>query len=274
MRYVFVYTSSMSFLNSNQNYKPHLRSGSVLTDCVEHYKVSIERYFSQMAAKGRLIDGVVRKALSSGLNDENIQTLCSDLNVQHVKASILKKPKGWEKDAVILLLELENNRKVCLKLHEDTYPAASHIYNQPALLKKIHETGHMSRVFCSSSIPIKNNHIRSVLYEFVEGQPLDTLVYMANPQALEHYRSLVREAFSKILLAGGNFFLGDSGDWIYQKASQGKPARVVGTDWNAVFDVSRSHTYSRNLDFVINTVVNLKVKSTTPPHTSIRPTHI
>ncbi len=175
-------------------------------------------------------------------------------NLKQYKVSLLKKSR-WEDDAVIFLLDL-NEKMYSIKIHFEKYPLASHIYNSQDKLDILSKTMYISHiintVICDN---VKKEKIRIVIYEYVEGVPLDKKIKNATNDDIVEYQHQLYKCCSELMLLGFNVFIRDLGDFIVGKD------HIILTDYNAIMECGNSSIEARYgvldiIDFVIKKVLN------------------
>ena len=175
-------------------------------------------------------------------------------NLKQYKVSLLKKSR-WEDDAVIFLLDLKE-KLYSIKIHFEKYPLASHIYNSPDKLNILSKTMYISHIIYTTICDnIKIEIIRIVIYEYIEGVPLDKKVKSASNADIAEYQRQLYKCCSELMLLGFNVFIRDLGDFIVAKD------HIILTDYNAIMECENSSIEARYgvlniIDFVIKKVLN------------------
>lgn len=168
-----------------------------------------------------------------------------------VSADLVKEPR-WQFDSLIVRLRnqsltAKSSETLGIKIHDDIFPLAAHIYNSPDLLAAAASTGHAVRVRQTSIIETRNTGnrlrcIRFVLYDMVEGENLAQVIE-AGTYRLQDLRKMLKVAFQAMLSVGIHPLLRDLSDFTLTKS--GRP-RLVMTDYNALIECTRSGPYSTN----------------------------
>ena len=192
--------------------------------------------------------------------------------------AIVKTP-AWMHDSTIVRLSPAETPSLCsaplaIKIHPDLYPLASHLYHSPHLLRRLARSIHAATVLATFTTVRNDLPYRVVIYEFVAGNPLDTLIPSSTDDDLREFRLLLRCCTSALLRLGLNPFIKDLGDFVLVRSRAATP-RAVLTDYNALLDCSRAPLAARTgimtvLDDVIERVVSRSYK----PYTTRRPTMV
>lgn len=186
--------------------------------------------------------------------------------------SCVKTPK-WEDDAIIVRIQdpSDKTKDVSVKIHEDKYPLASHIYDNKTLLKSVSESGHAAKVSNSFSQPGEKYQYRAVIYDYLQGKPMGSLAKNADDATLMKLRSALKNCVSGLLQSGVNVFVRDLDDFI---VVQDKGSlKAILTDYNAAMDCSGANLYSRTkITDIIFHVIDKVVSSNYKPFVSTRPT--
>jgi hypothetical protein len=185
------------------------------------------------------------------------------------KVTLLKKPK-WENDSFILVIENPENpsKRLAIKIHQDFYPVCNHLYANKDLLNKFEKSGHISKVYSAPTIfDNTGTPYKCVCYDLIEGCPLDKLVPNAEKFKIENYRKLLKECTLNLLMAGGNIFIKDLGDFIFDGE------KILVSDINAIFDISMADMHSKkSVMFVVDKIIDKIVVPEYVPFDTIRPT--
>lgn len=195
-------------------------------------------------------------------NIRNPSELKSQLeNFRKSEISILKKAR-WDDDAIILLLNLKE-KLYSVKIHYEKYPLASHIYNSLDKLKILSQIDYITHiVYTSTCNNASNEKIRIVIYEYIEGIPLDKVIINASESNIIKYQQQLYKCCSELMLLGFNVFIRDLADFIVVEE------HIILTDYNAIFECCNSSMESRYgilsiINSVIRNIVNVNYKSFT-----------
>ncbi|MDY7574649.1 hypothetical protein [Actimicrobium sp. CCI2.3] len=186
--------------------------------------------------------------------------------------SCIKKPR-WEDDALIIRVQNPDKKDedYSVKLHEDKYPLASHIYDNKDLLLKISNSGFAAKVRKTFIESGESYQFRSVIYDYVDGKPMGSLVKNGKDEDLIKLRKSLKECVSGLLQKGVNVFVRDLDDFMV--SSKDGVLKSVITDYNAVMDCSSANSYSRTrINDIIFPVIDKVVTKDYKPFVSTRPT--
>jgi FkbM family methyltransferase len=185
--------------------------------------------------------------------------------------TILKEPK-WEDDAFITRIQpaTELTYDWTIKVHEDKYPLASHIYDSPQRLHDLSTSRAAADVFDTLTIPARDHQFRAVMYRYMDGEPMDKVVPSATEGELASYRDALKDSVHALMDLGFNVFVRDLGDFIVEEDGDGHA--VTLTDFNAIMDCGGANEYSRNnVLSIIDHVIDRLVDNAYEPFVSERP---
>lgn len=178
------------------------------------------------------------------------------------------KPPRWLDDS--LILKINRIKPLVLKIHEDKYPLAAHIYNKRP--EALFETGYVAQLVDTWVIEQEGKMYRFVLYEYVEGVSLGEAVKGASEAQIGEYRRLLKECVASLLKVGVNVFVRDLDDFIITTDDLGN-RKVVLTDFNAILDCSLASSYSRiHVMDIVSSIIDIVVTPDYRPFRSHRPT--
>lgn len=186
------------------------------------------------------------------------------------KLTLIKKPK-WEDDALLFKVEPQSpdlTYSWTVKIHEDKYPLASHVYDSKELLHKLSCSGNTTEILATQSVEADKLQFRTVIYEYLDGTPLDKMVVNADEQKLDTLRDGLKKCVAPLLKQGINVFVRDLGDFLVTQNN-----RVYLTDFNAIMDCSNSNPYSRERVMeIVSSVIDKLISQNYKPFISQRPT--
>jgi hypothetical protein len=136
-------------------------------------------------------------------------------------------------------------------------------------MRRFYLSKSISNVFFSDTVLGSDNEFyRMVFYEFIDGKPMDRIVTNADEDKLKILKISLRNCAESLLDAGGNVFIKDLGDFIFNEET--KITKVC--DLNAIWDVSNSSLNSRKkLFFLLDKVIEMTVNKEYVAYTDVRP---
>jgi len=187
--------------------------------------------------------------------------------------SLIKKPK-WRDDALIFKIDSKDKKTnpYVVKIHEDKYPLASHIYNDVALIDKISGSGHAAKIIKTFSIVNADIKFRVVIYDYLNGSSLASLLQNATEQQILELRRELKHCVGGLLKLGVNVFVRDLSDFHVISNKKDGILKIVLTDFNAILDCSNSDEYSRvRIMDIIDSIIDKLVSPDYKPFNSHRP---
>lgn len=166
---------------------------------------------------------------------------------------IIKEPR-WEDDALILKWS-HCEPIVTIKIHQEKYPLASHIYNCKELIQKINKSNYLPTIVHTEVFTSNNKLYRLLAYEFIQGEPLGKLCNQ-KPDSISEFKSQLKNLVENLLQIGFNAFVRDLDDFLITKKG------IKLTDLNALIDVSNSSNESRSgvKEIIFNVIDKIVVK--------------
>ena len=205
----------------------------------------------------------------------NFKKILKEINPQKFKITLIKNPK-WKDDALLFKVEPVSknvNYQWTIKIHEDKYPLASHIYDTKEFLNRISCSGFASKIIKTSIVKNKKIQFRVVMYEYLDGESLSDLIPKSTNKEILLLRKALKKCVKSLLLGGRVFaFVRDLDDYFVIKEKKDK-YRICLTDYNAILDCSNSNKYSReNVLTIIDYVIDNLVTKDYEPYIAKRPT--
>lgn len=168
------------------------------------------------------------------LNDVN----SVEEHLQHLEryeTKIIKHSKRSHDAYLIRLTNKANGDQLALKIHPETFPIASHSYQEDNL-ERVNNSGATAKVLKTFLLPQEKEIYRIVMYPFVEGTLLN--------QVLNDKEKVVKEMeklLKKLIKAGYFLRFYEAADFLMTKDDE-----IILTDWDILVDVRDSTHYSRD----------------------------
>lgn len=178
----------------------------------------------------------------------------------------------WEFDSVIFYLPegIFTDQAIAIKIHDELFPIASNILDNPILLKKMEAAGEIAVKILTTFLINNENPIpmRVIIYEYICG--IDALQYIqSNGHRIYDIISAFEICIKGLLAIGIHPYLKDLSDFIISESNEGI-IKVRLVDLNAAIDISKSSTYSRTgiMSFLHPVIVRF-VDIKKPPYSGV-----
>jgi len=203
----------------------------------------------------------------------NFEEFKAEFNLNKYKIDLIKSPR-WNDDALLCRISPLNNQlsyKLAIKMHENKYPLADHIYNNKKLLRAVSLSGAATNIVSTRTFRNEGIQFRGTIYDYIEGRSLGSLLSTADEEKIIKLRTSLKKCVMRLLDEGVNVFVRDLDDFIAKEING--DYRILLTDYNATMDCSRSKKYSRKkIMDVISPIIDKLITKDYKPFISQRPT--
>ncbi len=231
-----------------------------------------EDLFSHSLSIEKSVKNYLKNHSGVSLNFKNAK---KEFNLNKYDVELIKNPK-WEDDALIFRVKPNNvdlTYDLVIKLHEDKYPLANHIYNNQDILTKIGLSGKATNIIKTNEMQATNNIYRYVMYDYISGITLGKLVKKVDTKEISKLRNSLKDCVNSLLDIGINVFVRDLDDFIVYKNNSNYTTCL--TDYNAIMDCSNASKYSREkIKGIVGNIIDNLVDKDYVPFVSQRPTLI
>jgi hypothetical protein len=152
----------------------------------------------------------------------------------------LYKESRWECDATLIKMESLDDITQLMKVYEEKFPYASHMYEDKNVLEEISKSGLAVNITGTTVVDTGNKVYRIVLYDFIEGKDLAKYLGSASQSELDIYKDRLLMCLAGLLELGFMVELKDLADFLYVDD------RMILTDYNKLRDCRNATLFSKN----------------------------
>lgn len=195
---------------------------------------------------------------TDALNPDNTDLFIDLLSKATNEKFYLAKKSRWEDDSNIYRLE-SNSINLAIKMHEELFPIASHLYESTDKIEILNNSGRLVKVYDSELYKQNSTFYRFLFFEFKEGLTLDKAFTEPEENKIISYKNMWIDCIKDLLILGFHPFIKDMSDFMIIK--EDVVEKVILLDHNALFDCTNSSKVSRQkvqkiIEYIVEKVIS------------------